>query len=548
METKKNIVLDSSDVISAGTVQFSPDGETVRAGAVSERDGHVLAEWSLAGGPAEFQKFPPVNAVKWVLSRDRQHLFSSSDYKTTVIELDTGTPKDLELQGVIETVSPFWLHIVHRIENVNCISVQDATHPYACYMEPVVPMGVLSMETPEIFLVWKSNETLGMSNLPRSGLPLADGLPMVGLAHTLWQVDLPEEATTAGFDIYGLLYGTETGAVYRFGVASVGGRPFPDSKPAPFLPDTALGPIRQFDFWIDPDNQTQGRFAVTGDSGALVLEVPSGTELDRFDVNGPAAVAFSPDGRWLAIAQGGNLVERKVAWIEGAEANEIGSRSTVPASLVWDRDQSLPVRLDVTRIQLRALLRREAERSGATSGWSTRSFDSNFKALDRATQLIQDVPLVQLEQHIQSQLEQEGESLEVVGLRVPAGLIRRAGIGILLGLLGYFVIHMQAFPKSVSPHDSVWRLPWIALYRGRLSSGATVLSLCIAPTIASIAIAWRSWEALTHGATGSTLELGINIAGVVGTALLAWVAMRQVARLKGEAGRALSTSTSDEIG
>jgi hypothetical protein len=75
-----------------------------------------------------------------------------------------------------------------------------------------------------------------------------------------------------------------------------------------------------------------------------------------------------------------------------------------------------------------------------------------------------------------------------------------------------------------------------------------VLSLCIAPTIASIAIAWRSWEALTHGATGSTLELGINIAGVVGTALLAWVAMRQVARLKGEAGRALSTSTSDEIG
>ena len=127
--------------------------------------------------------------------------------------------------------------------------------------------------------------------------------------------------------------------------------------------------------------------------------------------------------------------------------------------------------------------------------WLRGTFESSFRELQGITQNYQDIDLEKLAPILDSEKRRAGESLEFIGLKLPAFVLMTWGVIILIGIQVNFYLHLAAFQARVTPDDEVWNVPWIALYPGRGPKVFLGISIFLLPFAAVCGLAAQSYFA-----------------------------------------------------
>jgi len=72
-------------------------------------------------------------------------------------------------------------------------------------------------------------------------------------------------------------------------------------------------------------------------------------------------------------------------------------------------------------------------------------------------------PAVLLED-ISAEIERASDTFEIMGVKIPLSLVAKLGILVLIGLEGYFALHLRRFRYVVSPNPGGLDFPWLGVY------------------------------------------------------------------------------------
>jgi hypothetical protein len=160
--------------------------------------------------------------------------------------------------------------------------------------------------------------------------------------------------------------------------------------------------------------------------------------------------------------------------------------------------------------------------------WRAQPYEQAFAELASLSEGLENIPLKSLVSRIAEQEPRGERALEAVGLKVPAALLTRWGIVVLLAVQFYFWLHLQEFNSKVEASSRGLDVAWIGVYRSKIALAAVLVSACVVPALAVGVLTLRmprdlpkAWSALTALAIAvAAAVLGLALALGTGERLL----------------------------
>src|ERR1035441_6362889 len=124
--------------------------------------------------------------------------------------------------------------------------------------------------------------------------------------------------------------------------------------------------------------------------------------------------------------------------------------------------------------------------------WRHGSFDSSFRELNEVTKDYQDIDLGAIERIGRSEAQRTGDSLELVGVKVPAGKAVIWGTIVILAIQMYLWIHLrQLSPNKLQPNDPGRDVAWIGVYTSLDAKFAMLSTTVVLPTVVLLGLQTR---------------------------------------------------------
>jgi hypothetical protein len=111
-------------------------------------------------------------------------------------------------------------------------------------------------------------------------------------------------------------------------------------------------------------------------------------------------------------------------------------------------------------------------------------FDTAFTGLASLPTEITVLPLQDALTRIRDLQDKGEQTIEALGLRIPAKEFTRAGIALLFAALSYFWLHLFEFNSKVEPTSPGLDVAWIGVYRSRAAFVVMIFSCCVLPATA----------------------------------------------------------------
>lgn len=116
-------------------------------------------------------------------------------------------------------------------------------------------------------------------------------------------------------------------------------------------------------------------------------------------------------------------------------------------------------------------------------------FEEAFPNLNEVTPRLRDLSWNDLEAVLEDQIIREAESVTIIGIEVPSGLIFSFGAMIVIAIKAYFFMHILGFLKLNLENRSLityQRFPWIGLGKERIHGWLIVSATCVFPDLSVV--------------------------------------------------------------
>jgi hypothetical protein len=166
--------------------------------------------------------------------------------------------------------------------------------------------------------------------------------------------------------------------------------------------------------------------------------------------------------------------------------------------------------------------------------WCAGSFQACFSALNDITKGYDDLDFEAIRRIIASKAGEPEETIELVGTRVYADVVRRWGIVALLALQIYLWLNLRAFIHGLKSNDSAWDVAWIGIYEDVWARIVFSLSAYLLPLAAAAYLFYRTLMATldTRHTWWRDRELGLELILLILSTFCAFGAFRDWSRLR----------------
>ena len=139
----------------------------------------------------------------------------------------------------------------------------------------------------------------------------------------------------------------------------------------------------------------------------------------------------------------------------------------------------LPVSVDSVGIHGHEHLTKLAARVEPGTLWRDQPFAESFPELDAATRHLGDAGIEDLLSHLREEMQSSGETVDALGVSVPARVVPVWGLPVMALTMLYFLMHLTRFNRVAGLGEEVWSFPWdrvlfapvSAMRTGRLRCG-----------------------------------------------------------------------------
>lgn len=234
-----------------------------------------------------------------------------------------------------------------------------------------------------------------------------------------------------------------------------------------------------------------------------------------------------------------DLGDRRTAFEAGSESLWIRARDSKVTLGYSDRDEKVGFSFEVVpdyatpRISLQELLRNQAKQE---DNWLLGEFGKAFSELHRVTAGVTQMPLMDvlafLKLKAREEQERKGEQLDVFGAKIPADKLGVCGIGLLIGVQGYFLLHIRRLREIVGGCPRIRsHIVWIGGCRDKWAQMFVVLSALVLPLGILVCLAMKVWN--IGGAWANTFVC-LSVVGSSGIGAATLFGLTAVWRVKTE--------------
>jgi hypothetical protein len=212
---------------------------------------------------------------------------------------------------------------------------------------------------------------------------------------------------------------------------------------------------------------------------------------------------------------------RYVHWADGLVDDEPSEENPAPLdALIAEsgsfvdsrlRDVKIGVPIYMERVPLNLLGEFISERGLEVASLR---FAEAFPALDAEAENLGALALLELRTVLDVRRTRFGSPVEVLGVKLAAGIIQTWGLVLLAGVMTYFLIHLRVLQRRLALEELPGDAFWIALYPDRAAKIAYLATGSLLPIVAVIVSIW----ALSTGDTSlawNPLLVGVPAVGVL---------------------------------
>lgn len=123
--------------------------------------------------------------------------------------------------------------------------------------------------------------------------------------------------------------------------------------------------------------------------------------------------------------------------------------------------------------------------------WKSGDFASAFRDINAASSGIATLPINDAVHRIESEAAASQREISLLGLSIPISQLSRWGAILLLSVQLYFWIHLHELVNKIEPYAEGWDVAWIGLYITQAAFAVALVSCCLLPVCAAIALATK---------------------------------------------------------
>ncbi len=131
---------------------------------------------------------------------------------------------------------------------------------------------------------------------------------------------------------------------------------------------------------------------------------------------------------------------------------------------------------------------------GKNPTWTSGRFADSFPELDAASAGISNQNLDTLERLLENKRKENPETFEALGIKIPAEVVMRFGIFLIIAVQVYFLTHLAELSKRLQPTDPGWEVAWVGVYTHRLARVVYFFTICGLPVICVAALGKRGLD------------------------------------------------------
>lgn len=150
--------------------------------------------------------------------------------------------------------------------------------------------------------------------------------------------------------------------------------------------------------------------------------------------------------------------------------------------------------------------------------WDHGQFKESFPELSEVSSDFRSEELGTVERILRAQQSKSADSFEAFGIKLPAEIVTRFGILLIVAVQLYFAIHLSELSGRLQPDDPGWEVAWIGVYRHKLARIMYFFSVFLLPLGAVVALGVRGLIEFSYSRwSWLTLILGVVFSTGIGT-------------------------------
>jgi hypothetical protein len=157
--------------------------------------------------------------------------------------------------------------------------------------------------------------------------------------------------------------------------------------------------------------------------------------------------------------------------------------------------------------------------------WREGTYEVAFHELNSISEDITNIALKSVPARVRDLLPAEEQTIDALGLKIPAANVTKWGLALLVAIQFYFWLHLQEFNRKVAPSSPGRDVAWIGVYSSRLAFGTVLAAASIVPAFALfVLLCHRSADVPVNWSyeVGLTVKVSTGIVGCVLALATAW--------------------------